>query len=51
MVKPNGSYDLSILKSLDGDPACACRYFYEYDAPKTGAVSHTNLTLPTIRLV
>ena len=26
VVKPNGSYDLSILKSLDGDPACACRY-------------------------
>ena len=36
VVKPNGSYDLSILKSLDGDPACACRYFYEYDAPKAG---------------
>ena len=37
VVKPNGSYDLSILKSLDGDPSCACRYFYEYDAPKAGA--------------
>ncbi len=36
VVKPNGSYDLSILKSLDGDPACVCRYFYEYDAPKAG---------------
>ena len=36
VVKPNGSYDLSILKSLGGDPACACRYFYEYDAPKAG---------------
>ena len=36
VVKPNGSYDLSILKSLDGDPACACRYFYEYDAPRAG---------------
>ncbi len=36
VVKPNGSYDLSILKSLDGDPSCACRYFYEYDAPKAG---------------
>ena len=36
VVKPNGSYDLSILKSLDGDPFCACRYFYEYDAPKAG---------------
>ena len=36
VVKPDGSYDLSILKSLDGDPACACRYFFEYDAPKAG---------------
>ena len=35
-VKPNGSYDLSILKSLDGDPACACRYFFEYEAPRAG---------------
>ena len=36
IVKPNGSYDLSILKSLDGDPACCCRYFYEYDKPLAG---------------
>ena len=36
VVKPDGSYDLSILKSLDGDPSCACRYFYEYEAPKAG---------------
>ena len=36
VVKPDGSYALSILKSLDGDPSCACRYFYEYDAPKAG---------------
>ncbi len=36
VVKPNGSYNLSILKSLDGDPSCACRYFFEYDAPKAG---------------
>ncbi len=36
VVKPNGSYDLSILKSLDGDPACCCRYFYEYDQPVAG---------------
>ncbi len=36
VVKPNGSYDLSILKSLDGDPSCACRYFFEYEAPKAG---------------
>jgi IMP cyclohydrolase len=37
VVKPDGSYNLSILKSLDGDPACCCRYFYEYDAPQAGA--------------
>jgi len=38
VVKPDGSYNLSILKSLDGDPACCCRYFFEYDAalPGTG---------------
>ncbi|MGN0985179.1 MAG: IMP cyclohydrolase [Candidatus Enterenecus sp.] len=36
VVKPDGSYNLSILKSLDGDPACCCRYFYEYDAPQPG---------------
>ena len=36
VVKPNGAYNLSILKSLDGDPSCTCRYFYEYDAPKAG---------------
>ena len=36
VVKPDGKYALSILKSLDGDPSCACRYFYEYDAPKAG---------------
>ena len=36
VVKPEGSYNLSILKSLEGDPSCACRYFYEYDAPRAG---------------
>ena len=36
MVKPNGAYNLSILKSLDGDPSCCCRYFFEYDAPIAG---------------
>lgn len=35
VVKPDGSYNLSILKSLDGDASC-CRYFYEYDAPSAG---------------
>ena len=36
VLKPDGSYNLSILKSLDGDESCCCRYFYEYDAPKAG---------------
>ena len=36
VVKPDGSYNLSILKSLDGDPACCCRYFFEYDHPIPG---------------
>ena len=36
IVGPEGDYKLSILKSLDGDPSCCCRYFYEYDAPKAG---------------
>ena len=36
VVLPDGKYAFSILKSLDGDPSCACRYFYEYDAPKAG---------------
>ena len=43
VVKPDGSYNLSILKSLDGDPSCCCRYFFEYDAPipGTGHLIHT----------
>ena len=36
VVKPDGSYNLSILKSMDGDESCCCRYFYEYDAPIAG---------------
>ena len=36
VVLPDGSYKLSILKSLGGDPSCCCRYFFEYDAPKAG---------------
>ena len=35
-VKPDGSYNLSILKSMDGDESCCCRYFFEYDAPVAG---------------
>ena len=36
VLKPDGSYNLSILKSQDGDSACCCRYFFEYDAPIPG---------------
>jgi len=36
VVKPGGGYNLSILKSLDGDPGCCCRYFFEYDRPQAG---------------
>ena len=36
LVEPGGAYKLSILKSLDGDPACCCRYFYEYEKPVAG---------------
>ena len=43
VVTPEGKYALSILKSMDGDPACCCRYFYEYDRPipGTGHFIHT----------
>jgi len=36
LLSPDGSYKLSILKSMDGDPACCCRYFFEYDKPIPG---------------
>ncbi len=43
VVKPDGTYNLSILKSQEGDPACCCRYFFEYDAalPGVGHFIHT----------
>ena len=43
VVKPDGNYNLSILKSLDGDPDCCCRYFceYEHTAPGVGHFIHT----------
>ena len=37
IVTPEGKYSLSILKSLDGDPSCCCRYFFEYDHPFAGS--------------
>jgi IMP cyclohydrolase len=36
IVRPDGSYNLSILKSANGDPSCCCRYYYEYDRPIAG---------------
>ena len=36
LVSPDGSFQLSILKSADGDPGCCCRYFYHYDRPLPG---------------
>ena len=36
LIEPNGSYKLSILKSLDGNPSCSCRQFFEYDTPMPG---------------
>ena len=36
VVTPDGGYKLSILKSMDGDPRCCCRYFYEYQKPIAG---------------
>ncbi len=43
VITPDGGCKLSILKSMDGDPACCCRYFYEYDrpVPGTGHFIHT----------
>ncbi len=36
VVEQDGSFCLSILKSVDGDPSGNHRYFYEYDAPAAG---------------
>ncbi len=42
VVKPNGDYNLSILKSFEGDPDYSCKYFYEYNAkPGFGHFLHT----------
>lgn len=37
LLFPDGSRKMSILKSLDGDSDCACRYFFEYENPPAGA--------------
>ena len=46
VVEPIGAYELSILKSFDGDPACNKRFFFEYDAPRAGLghFIHTYMT-------
>ena len=36
LLSPDGSFQLSILKSAEGSPDCCCRYFYDYDAPLPG---------------
>ena len=36
IVKENGDYALSILKSAHGNPASCRRYFYEYESPLAG---------------
>lgn len=36
ILYPCGTYVLSILKSLEGDPDCCVRNFFTYDAPKAG---------------
>lgn len=40
------AYQLSILKSMDGDPECPQRFFFDYPAPKagTGHFIHTYVT-------
>lgn len=36
LLEADGSFQLSILKSADGDPACCHRFFYTYDHPLAG---------------
>ncbi len=36
VVRPDGTYSLSILKTQGGDPDTCCRFFYDYDAVKPG---------------
>lgn len=37
LLNPDGSYALSLIKALDGDPACCCHYYFAYDNPPAGA--------------
>ena len=36
VLEADGSYQLSILKSLEGESQCCCRQFFHYDAPRPG---------------
>ena len=36
IIYGDGKYDISILKSMRGNPDCCCRYFFEYDRPVAG---------------
>ena len=36
IIYGDGKYDISIIKSLGGNPDCCCRYFFEYDRPVPG---------------
>ena len=36
LLSPDGSFQLSILKSAEGAPSCCCRYFFHYDMPPAG---------------
>ena len=36
ILYPNGTYVLSILKTLEGDPDCCVRNYFTYDGPKAG---------------
>ena len=36
IIYGDGKYDMSILKSMRGNPECCCRYFFEYDRPVSG---------------
>ncbi|MBD5560694.1 MAG: inosine monophosphate cyclohydrolase [Clostridia bacterium] len=37
VLSPDGSYMLSIIRALDGDPSCCCRAYFEYENPPAGA--------------
>ncbi|UOO36797.1 IMP cyclohydrolase [Oscillospiraceae bacterium CM] len=43
LLRPDGTYALSILKSHDGNPDCCCRYFFDYETalPGVGHLIHT----------